>query len=296
METQGHPDHPLVRRGAGEAGRARPAQPVKACGVRPRRQHRHPDAGDAQGAGAARAPGRRRPAPDDVRSFTTGATAPTACRSAPSSRATAPAPRPTARCSGAIRIVEPIFESKDDYEVDVPAGQEARLRGRDVQVHQGRRHQAAAPTTSCARSTAAACPRATPASRRSGSRITWTTRATSTRSPCRPPRGRCKGEYYGLPWPCWGTPGDEASRARRCSTTPPSTSWRAAAPSAPASASSTTASEPAGRGLLLEGLGDQGRLPRVHHGRAQEAGLGQRPDAGGDGGHPARSAATTSTR
>ena len=35
----------------------------------------------------------------------------------------------------------------------------------------------------------------------------------------------------------------------------------------------------AGRGLLLAGLGAHGRLSRVHHGRAEEARLGQGPDA-----------------
>ena len=28
------------------------------------------------------------------------------------------------------------------------------------------------------------------------------------------------GDYYGLPWPCYGTAGAQASRARRTSTTP----------------------------------------------------------------------------
>ena len=49
----------------------------------------------------------------------------------------------------------------------VPAREEARLRRADVQEHQGRRHEAGAPRTSCARSTAAAGPPAMRASRRS---------------------------------------------------------------------------------------------------------------------------------
>ena len=36
--------------------------------------------------------------------------------------------------------------------------------------------------------------------------------------------------------------------------------------------------EPAGRGQLAQGLGDRGRLSRVHHGNADHAGLGQGPD------------------
>ena len=43
------------------------------------------------------------------------------------------------------------------------------------------------------------------------------------------------GDYYGLPWPCWGTP-ELGIPARTRSTTPISTSWTAAARSVPASA------------------------------------------------------------
>ena len=45
--------------------------------------------------------------------------------------------------------------------------------------------------------------------------------------------------------------------------------------------------QPAGRGLLLARLGDQGRLPRVHLWGAQEARLGQGPDRRREGGHRA---------
>ena len=40
------------------------------------------------------------------------------------------------------QIVKPAFESKNDYEVDVSAGEEARLRRQDVQEHQGREQRA----------------------------------------------------------------------------------------------------------------------------------------------------------
>ena len=43
--------------------------------------------------------------------------------------------------------------------------------------------------------------------------------------------------------------------------------------------------QPAGRRLLQQGIGDHRRLPRVHHGGAEEAGLGRRPDARRDGGY-----------
>ena len=88
----------------------------------------------------------------------------------------------------------------------VPARQEARLRRPDVQEHQGREQRCRWPRTSCARSTAAAGRPAIAASRRSASRCTWRTRRTSTWSRCGPSDGPAKGDYYGLPWPCWGTP------------------------------------------------------------------------------------------
>ena len=40
---------------------------------------------------------------------------------------------------------------------------------------------------------------------------------------------------------------------------------------------------PAGRGQLAQGLGDRGRLSRVHHGNADHAGLGQGPDGARSG-------------
>ena len=81
-------------------------------------------------------------------------------------------------------------------------------------------------------------------------------------------------------------------RAPRCSTTPRSRSRKAAAPSAPASASSVRKScltaRPAKSAcwqrLLLQGLRDQGRLSRVHLRRAQEARLGRRSHRGREGG------------
>ena len=52
--------------------------------------------------------------------------------------------------------------------------------------------------------------------------------------------GPCDGEYYGMPWPCWGTP-EMKHPGRRSSTIPPSRWPRAACASAPASGSSATA-------------------------------------------------------
>ena len=86
--------------------------------------------------------------------------------------------------------------------------------------------------------------------------------------------GPCDGDYYGLPWPCWGTAGDEASGLAqplrhleagegRRPRLPRQFRRRARRP------------EPPGRGQLAQGLGDRGRLSRVHHGNADHAGLGR---------------------
>ncbi len=104
--------------------------------------------------------------------------------------------------------------------------------------------------------------------------------------------GPAKGDYYGLPWPCWGTPefkhpgthtlyntnlhvkdGGGTFRARfgveREVKLPDGTHAQG---------------QPAGRRVLLARLGDQGRLSRVHLRRAQEARLGQGPHRGRKGG------------
>ena len=104
--------------------------------------------------------------------------------------------------------------------------------------------------------------------------------------------GPNKGDYYGLPWPCWGTPefkhpgtpllyntnlsikeGGGTFRARfgleREETLPDGTQAQG---------------QPARQRLLLQGLRDQGRLSGVHARRAEEARLGQGPDRGRAGG------------
>ena len=104
--------------------------------------------------------------------------------------------------------------------------------------------------------------------------------------------GPCKGDYYGLPWPCWGTPelkhpgthtlyntnlhvmdGGGTFRARfgveRVVKTKVMVNGRGRAGGE---------AQSSGRGLLLARLGDQGRLSGVHLRRAQEARLGHGPD------------------
>jgi formate dehydrogenase major subunit len=82
--------------------------------------------------------------------------------------------------------------------------------------------------------------------------------------------GPADGDYYGLPWPCWGTPEMnhpgavrhlQAGGRRRPLLPRPfrrGARW----------------CQPAGRRLLSGRLGDPGRLSRVHHGDAAEAWLG----------------------
>ncbi len=115
--------------------------------------------------------------------------------------------------------------------------------------------------------------------------------------------GPAKGDYYGLPWPCWGTPelkhpgthtlyntnlhvmdGGGTFRARfgveREVKLPDGT---------------IAQGQPAGRRLLLARLGDQGRLSRVHLWGAQEARLGQGPHRRREWRSSSASAATTRT-
>ncbi len=117
---EGHPDDALVRR----ASLAKPEEieqptPVKAMLVfGPRRQHRHPHAGNAEGAGGAGPAGRRRPASDDLRvGQRSGRTGPTCCRSAPSSRRDGSRTASNRSIQWGDRVVEPIFELKNDYDV-----------------------------------------------------------------------------------------------------------------------------------------------------------------------------------
>ena len=91
--------------------------------------------------------------------------------------------------------------------------------------------------------------------------------------------GPCKGEYYGLPWPCWGTP------EMKHPGTP-----LLYDPSKPVAEGGLVfranwGTERDGQSLLaerrlFEGLGDQGRLPGIHRRHPQEARLVERPDRG----------------
>ena len=84
---------------------------------------------------------------------------------------------------------------------------------------------------------------------------------------------RPSGDYYGLPWPCWGTPElKHPGTPHALQHQPARHGWRRHVPRAlrrgARRRSCRTARvakvQPAGRRLLLARLGDQGRLSRVH--------------------------------
>ena len=85
--------------------------------------------------------------------------------------------------------------------------------------------------------------------------------------------GPCDGEYYGLPWPCWGTP--EMKHPGTPILYDPVQAGGRGRPVLPRPLRGRARRrEPARRGQLPGRLGDRGRLSRVHHGDAEEAGLG----------------------
>ena len=105
-EHAGHPVDPLVRRDAlRQEGRQAEGQHQGDVRHGPRRQHRDPHAGGAEGHRGARAAGRLpiRIRPPGRRWRRSARTAPICCRSRPATRPRARAPRPTARSSGASR-------------------------------------------------------------------------------------------------------------------------------------------------------------------------------------------------
>ena len=105
--------------------------------------------------------------------------------------------------------------------------------------------------------------------------------------------GPCKGDYYGLPWPCWGTPelkhpgthtlyntnlhvmdGGGTFRARFGVERVIKTKAMVERPGGRAGGEA----QPSRRRLLFAGLRDPGRISGVHLRRAQEARLGHGSD------------------
>ena len=94
------------------------------------------------------------------------------------------------------------------------------------------------------------------------------------------------GDYYGLPWPCWGKPeirhpGSHVLYNTDLHVKDGGGTFRA-----------RFGVERNGQTLLAEDsiprIGTHGRVPRVHHGGDEEARLGQGSHGRGDGGHHAR--------
>ena len=174
----------------------------------PRRQHHHPHAGSRQGPREARAAGRRRSASDHLGGARASArTAPTCCRSAPSSSATGSRTASNRSLQWGEQIVKPIFESKNDYEVMYLLAKKlgfADQMFKNIKVENdapvGRGH----PARDQPRRLVDRLLR--PVAGAAQGR-TWRTRRTSTWSRCGAEgRSGVGGDYYGLPWPCWGTP------------------------------------------------------------------------------------------
>ena len=173
----GHPVDPLVRCGDAAEGAGRPeGQPQGGDHLRPRRQHRAAHAGDAEGPRRARSAGDRGPASDQLRlARQTARTAPTCCRSRPSSSARlAHGVQPLAAVGREDRRAD--LRERQRLLGDVRAGQAARLRrpgcSRTSSWSRASSATSRRPSQSCARSIAAAGRPATAASLPSGSRRT----------------------------------------------------------------------------------------------------------------------------
>ena len=97
------------------------------------------------------------------------------------------------------------------------------------------------------------------------------------------------GDYYGLPWPCWGKPDLQASgHADPLQHQPARDGGRRRVPRAlrrrtdgHVARRHHAQGQSAGRRLLLGRLGNPGRISGVHLRGAEEARLGQGPQAGG---------------
>ena len=181
-------------------------QPQGHDGVRARRQHRHPHAGSGQGHREARPAGRRRSASDHL-----GGARRAQERHLPAADLHA------VRVRGLAHGVEPLApmgraDRQADLRVEerlrghVPAGQASSASPTGCSRTSRSRTARSRPRTSCARSTAAAGRPATAASRRSASRSHMANQKNFDLVTLRAKDGPAKGDYYGLPWPCWGTP------------------------------------------------------------------------------------------
>ena len=221
------------------------------------------------------------PHPDRQRPCcTTAPTASTCCRRRPSTRRRARWRPRTARCSGARRWSSRFFEAKTDHEIMYLFAKKFGFDEGAVQEHQGRGNGPGGRGHPREINQGACGPSATPGQRRSGSSCTWPTSTPSTRWRCKANGGPCDGDYYGLPWPCWGTAEmKHPGTPNLYDTSKPVAGRRPQLPRQLPERSSAMAknllADSCWRSTATRGLGDQGRPSRVHHGNADEAGLGQ---------------------
>ena len=106
---------------------------------------------------------------------------------------------------------------------------------------------------------------------------------TFDRTTLRANGGPCDGEYYGLPWPCWGTAEmGHTGTPNLYDTSKPVAEGGLVLPCPVRRQGSGRLGrrQHARRGLVAGRLRDRGRLSRIQHGRAHQAWLGCRSDRG----------------
>ena len=117
------------------------------------------------------------------------------------------APPPTARCNGASRWSSRSSRSKDDYEVMYLLAKKLGFADQMFKNIKVDETTAGASRTSCARSTAAAGRTGYTGQSPERLKLHMANQDDFDITTLRAPKARrVDGEYYGLPWPCWGTP------------------------------------------------------------------------------------------
>ena len=270
----------------------------------PRRQHRDPHAGSREGHREARPAGRRRSASDHLGGARPSArTTPTCCRSRTSYETDGSRTASNRSIQWGEQIVKPIFESKDDNEVMYLLAKKLGFADRmfkNIKVENNvpvaedilrEINRGGWSTGYCGQS-----PERLKAHMKNQDKFDLVT----LRAPKDLPE--IGGDYYGLPWPCWGTPelrhpgthtlyntnlhvkdGGGTFRARFGVERVVKTKVMENGSEVEKEVKHNLLAE----GSYSQGLGDQGRLSGVHARRAEEARLGQGPDRGRDGGDPA---------
>ena len=300
-EHAGHPVDPLVRRDAlRQEGRQAEGQRQGDVRHGSRRQHRDPHAAGAEGHRGARPAGGLRSASDHLGGAGAEAarTAPICCRSRRSYETAGSRTASNRALQWGEQIVKPIFESKDDNEVMYLLAKKlgfADQMFKNIKVENNvpvaedmlrEINRGGWSTGYCGQS-----PERLKSHMANQKDFDMLTQKATT--------GPNKGDYYGLPWPCWGTPEFKhpgtpllyntnlVGQGRRRHVPRP---LRRRA-RGDAARRQQAQGQPARQRLLLQGFRDQGRLSGVHLWRAEEARLGQGPHRGRAGRDRARSAA-----